>query len=755
SRKGLYSANHRFGGFYREVELEWTPNVRLDDVWVRGDFDKRSAQVEFLVRSSEKKTSQASKPMSVNLVVKTPDGKTAGKASRSGLVPVSDSTASTTAVKATLQCAIDQCRFWSPEEPNLYIAQLELLDENGKAIHGQVERFGVRKLEVVGREFYLNGKPYFLRGGGDHNYDCNFIIEQPNRARFLEHMKIYKAAGFNFMRHHTHCPLPEYFEAADEAGILLMPELPYYHDVPTEAFDFDPIRDARELFLNYRRYVSFAVYSGGNEGHLGSPVDEKLYQWVKKNDPQRLVLHQDGGRNLATNSDFSNGPIRPWTTCKEDELDRPFVAHEYLNLAIKMDPRLESRFTGARVSPVSMKKYHALLQQTGLNESWGAACIAAAEKLQAIYQKQGLESARLDPACDGYSFWSIVDASIPQGETVAAQGYLNPFWEPRPNGLTPSEFFKFNGPTALLLKTVPEEPIASSGDTIQVDFRISHYGANEIPAGTLTWKLAAGNDIVASGTVPVKAVKVGYAGSIAQVPIIVPELKKPKQVKLVVELSGVKCPNDWDFWLFPKRERPSLSGVVVSPSLLGWFQKRYDHVTVFGDPKMKATDAVIASMNDDVLRQAIDQGRKILVLSPASPRANVSLGWWGIGTQVGTAFADHPVFGSFPKSAAMDQLWFKLIRAGAPDLRQEEQKINKEKQQALPARLTVADIVHRLQPLAVGEGRDSYYLYLGQGKLGSASVVATFAIDLLQDRPEALGLLDSLVDYIKSDKFIF
>ncbi|MDD3587975.1 MAG: glycoside hydrolase family 2 TIM barrel-domain containing protein [Thermoguttaceae bacterium] len=415
SRKGLYSANHRFGGFYRDVELELTPNIRLDNVWIKGNFDKREAQVEFLVRSSN---DTEHKPVSAAFVVKTPDGKIVGKTGMANIKPVSDSVSAPLPV--VLHCGINPCRFWSPEEPNLYIAQLELYDASGKIVHGQVERFGVRKLEVIGDKFYLNGKPYFLRGSGDHNYDCNSIIEPPNRLRFLEHMKIYKAAGFNFMRHHTHCPLPEYFEAADEAGILLMPELPYYHDVPTEAFGFDPVSDAKELFLNYRRYVSFAVYSGGNEGHLGSPVDEQLYQWVKKNDPQRLVVHQDGGRNLASNSDFSNGPISPWETCKQDELDRPFVAHEYLNLAIKMDPRQEPRFTGARVSPVSMEKYKALLKQTGLNETWGAACIAAAERLQAIYQKQGLESARLDPACDGYSFWSIVDASIPQGETVAA-----------------------------------------------------------------------------------------------------------------------------------------------------------------------------------------------------------------------------------------------------------------------------------------------------------------------------------------------
>ncbi len=39
SRKGLFSSTHRFGGLYRDVEFEATPDTRIDDAWVRGDFE--------------------------------------------------------------------------------------------------------------------------------------------------------------------------------------------------------------------------------------------------------------------------------------------------------------------------------------------------------------------------------------------------------------------------------------------------------------------------------------------------------------------------------------------------------------------------------------------------------------------------------------------------------------------------------------------------------------------------------------------
>ena len=38
ARIGLYNVNERFGGFYRSVELEATPDVYVDDVWARDEY---------------------------------------------------------------------------------------------------------------------------------------------------------------------------------------------------------------------------------------------------------------------------------------------------------------------------------------------------------------------------------------------------------------------------------------------------------------------------------------------------------------------------------------------------------------------------------------------------------------------------------------------------------------------------------------------------------------------------------------------
>ena len=276
SRKGLMSAMHRWGGLYRDVELEATPPTFIDDAWVRGDFDGRAAEAHVAVAGPGRAACR------VRFTVE-------GRSAEAAAAPDSEET--------VLRLPLPSLRAWSPEHPNLYTGIVELV-EGGRVVHTRRERFGVRKLEVRGKEFFLNDRPFFVRGfGDDHVYPVTGITP-PDRDLHRAHLAKAREAGFNFARLHTHCELPEYFEAADELGIMVQPELPYYSDAPTEAFSFDPKRDAEELWRNYRRHPSFAIYSMGNEGSFGPVLDRRLHAFVKAMDPDRLKLYtaQPSGR---------------------------------------------------------------------------------------------------------------------------------------------------------------------------------------------------------------------------------------------------------------------------------------------------------------------------------------------------------------------------------------------------------------------------------------------------------------------------
>ena len=447
SRKGLFSSTHRFGGLYRDVELEATPDMRIEQAWVRGDFDKRAAEVHATIAGAT--AAGALKHPVLRVTVKTAEGVLAGTGEH--LVTFSPQSLN---IDVVCRVPLSPFRPWSPESPALYHAELQLCDGD-RPVHGWTERFGVRKIEVRGSRFFLNNKPFFVRGYGDDFVYPLTLVSPASREEHRRHLAIARRAGFNYVRLHTHCELPEFFEAADEVGVMIQPELPYYGDYPTEAFAFDPMRDMRELIAQYGRYVALTTCCTGNEGLLGRPLDKEIYRMVKRLDPDRLVLHQDGGLNTAENSDFRNGPTNVWEP-GSFPCDAPFVAHEYLNLSVKQDPRLAAKFTGVMLPPVTLETRDQWLAKAGLDRRWGDACQDAAHGLQRYYQKRGIEAARLDPACGGYDFWTIVDVVVRQGDTYTRRGYSTHFGRSSPTAPLPKCFASSMGQARCCSKPIPK-----------------------------------------------------------------------------------------------------------------------------------------------------------------------------------------------------------------------------------------------------------------------------------------------------------
>ena len=296
SRGGPPASANRWGGIWRDVELEATPQTFIDDAHVRGDFDGRAARICLAVDRAER-------ARGAKLVLRaTVEG-------RSVETPVDPSGWQEIVVP------IADFRPWSCENPNLYWASIELLDE-GKVAQTRHERFGVRKLEVRGKELFMNGRPFYARGFGDNPQYPMDGISPADRDFHRDRLSRARRAGFNFIRHHTHSESDEYMDAADELGIIVEPEIPYYLDNPNDYFGYDPIRDADDMVVAFRRHPSFGVLSFGNEGLLGPAANRIVYNHVKEIDPDILVLAQDGGTYICDHgkgcSDYASGPLAPW-----------------------------------------------------------------------------------------------------------------------------------------------------------------------------------------------------------------------------------------------------------------------------------------------------------------------------------------------------------------------------------------------------------------------------------------------------------
>ncbi len=742
SRKGSACWRHRAGGLYRNVEIEATPTTRIDNCWVEGAFDRKAAIVHLAIRSSSVERSGS---LHVKVQIQTLNGQSSGKITREVVLDEKGS--------MDLACEVPISIFqpWSPEKPTLYLADVALND-GSRTLHGWTERFGVRKLEVRGDRFYLNDKPFFVRGYGDDNIYPLTLVSPASKEEHLKHLKIARAAGFNYVRLHTHCELSEFFEAANEAGILIQAELPYDHAVPGEAFPSDPKRDLTELITNYQRYVSLATCCMGNEGRFPSPLDHELYETAKKLNSQLLVLHHDGGNNTRENSDFRSGPALPWKPGSFAS-DVPFVAHEYLNLSVKADPRLDPLFKGlycasidlnnpemvkARAefpkhmsdldsAPRDLKSFESELQRLQLGRTWGDACVDAAHALQRFYQKQGIESARLDPACDGYSFWTIVDVLF------QAQGLFNVFWETKSGGATPDDFRLMNGPTVILRRADGQSPLAVTGQTLPHTWWISHFGEENLKSAKLVWALRAGKETLALGSLETGDVAVGDVRELGPCSFTVPPLERPVHAVLEAKIEGGDISNRWDFWFFPKREPKKGTDMAATSELYSVLNSRFPGLARVGTAEGNAAKVLIASEGDAEVLEALEAGRRVVLLDRCKAPDNARLGWWLLGDQTGTAMAHHPVFGDFPHDGHLSPLWFRIVKR--------------------PELLQPNDGFCGAEPLMVGDGLHGYSLYLCQARVGKGRLIRACGLDMLTDTPEGVFLLDAILEYVRSEEF--
>ena len=345
-----------------------------------------------------------------------------------------------------------------------------------------------------------------------------------------------------------------------------------------------------------------------------------------------------------------------------------------------------------------------------------------------------MEAARIDPACDGYDFWTIVDVIVKQGDTYSAQGLFNPFWEVKKNGATEEDFNLFNGPTVLLLKTEPQCRVVVAGDEVNADFWISYYGESDLVKSKVEWVLRSGTDDLAQGTCDGGDVEIGSTRLLGQVVVNIPVVKKPVHAVLEAKIQNTESNirNCWDFWIFPKREKEDGHGLAVSPELMPALEKLYTGLLETGKPGSESAGLIISRIGSPDVAKALAAGKKVILINQAVGKANVSLGWWSMGNQVGTAFARHPALGDLPHEGYLSPLMFRILKQG----------------KSLPfARMVPEEI------FIAGEGLSGFFLYAGEARVGAGRVLMAFGLDLLSGYPEGTCILDGLIHYAKSDGF--
>ena len=155
---------------------------------------------------------------------------------------------------------------WDEYHPNLLQAQVLV------GIEAATAKFGIRKLSHEGRRLLVNDKQVFWRGKHD-----GLVFPRTGYAPMTveEWKQVFATAkeyGINHYRFHTCCPPDAAFAAADEMGIYMEPELPFWGTIAApgeEGYNEEEqaylLEEGYRILKDFGNHPSFVMLSMGNE----------------------------------------------------------------------------------------------------------------------------------------------------------------------------------------------------------------------------------------------------------------------------------------------------------------------------------------------------------------------------------------------------------------------------------------------------------------------------------------------------------
>ena len=735
-----------WGGIWGHVWLEVRPRVWMEDVSVETVIAPTpSCRVKAHVIGQ-------SDYMAARLEVRSRHGVKLG----SGDAPISSHDG--LLVVAT---ELPHARLWSPEEPNLYVARLELLQHD--VVVDRVEiPFGLRETRIDGHDFYLNGKKLFLRGYGD---DCVYpqtMAPPTDKEVYRRKLQAARDYGFNFVRHHSHFLPPEYYEAADEVGMLISPELPiayqeYYAKAEGPALELYKSEWAAAI-KRLRNHPSIFDWCMGNELYNSTPIGPELYRTAKQLDPTRLVIDSDGLSGALA----AQGPDRPTLDFYAVQFDenalpldnpakhhlgaapkKPVISHETGNYVTVPRPDLIEQFKD-NFKPYWLEPFRAKLDKLGLlpeAQQWSL----NSERLYYLSYKLNLEDLRKNPWLAGYEWWLLQDY------WTGANGLYDAYF--RPKSIRPEAVRQFNAPTVLLLEGLPLT--VSSPQSLKLKLLVSNYSPEPILNGRIQWTVRMGSRLLARQRQSGITAGQGEIISALTIPVNLEPVSRPEPLIVHAELQAghVSTHNDWSCRVYPEPERLALDArnkapLFVTPELC-------PALRLLGAQPIPArgplpTNAIYVVTNPSLRTlSAVEAGASLLCLSPTGifPSApnRFKPAWW-LGNpndcNAGTVVYPHPVTRGMAPDGWCDAGWYRLLEGAqayvldeVPFVSPGSPSRSRKPQPVLVRALDVHTVCHNKALL--------FETRIGRG----AVIVCGLRLEPQPDAPERHWLLKQLVDY--------
>ena len=158
---------------------------------------------------------------------------------------------------------------WSVDQPNLYQA-IVTVESGGKARDAERVSFGVRTAKFTAdKGFFLNGKSVKIQGTCNHQDHAGVGAAVPDALQWFR-LAVLREMGGNAVRTSHNMPTPEWVEACDRMGMMMMCETRQMSSNP------EGMAQLETMVKRYRNSPSIILWSVGNEeNQLQGPMAEQ------------------------------------------------------------------------------------------------------------------------------------------------------------------------------------------------------------------------------------------------------------------------------------------------------------------------------------------------------------------------------------------------------------------------------------------------------------------------------------------------
>lgn len=472
-------------------------------------------------------------------------------------------------------------KLWSESSPYVYHLNVCSKDDTCHTT------FGIREISIRGAQFYLNGKPIWLRGTVEC---CNFPLTGYPPTDVNSWKKIFikcKQYGLNAIRFHSYCPPEAAFIAADEVGFYLQPEGPSWpnHGVKMGrgmAIDKYLMDETKRMVAAYGNHPSFVMMSAGNEpaGDWVAWGNSWVEYW-KKTDTRRVYCsfnvggswewddgsqyHIKGGargldwdnRAPQSQDDYYEQILFPRNYKEDNPNTTPIIAHEQGQWCAFPDLNERDQYIGV-YKAYNFDIFSDLLKSHDM-ASMASKFLHASGKLQTLCYKYEIERNLRTKNYAGFMLLGLNDYS---GQGTALVGPLNVFWKEK--GYVDSTLWRQFCNNVVVMAEFPKF-VFTSGEECSVKVDIYNAAINMAKA-RLSYSISSSIGETAIANLNVSC---GKTLNVACVPLFTSTTRPCKYTLTLTLRAGDKTyTNTYDYWVYPKEAVPDIpDGIYVADSL--------------------------------------------------------------------------------------------------------------------------------------------------------------------------------------------